>query len=71
MDRAYLATFVHLHQLQMMRAIIKMIPAYNINYNWNKYFTITEVSKIIGIERRAVYRLKKNNKIMPSFGTPI
>ena len=56
---------------QMMKAITIMIPANNINYNWNKYFTITEISKIIGVERSAVYRLIKNNKIIPSFGKPI
>jgi excisionase family DNA binding protein len=48
-----------------------MIPANNFNYNWNKYFTISEISEIIGVERSAVYRLIKNNKINASLGSPI
>jgi predicted DNA-binding transcriptional regulator AlpA len=41
------------------------------NYNYNKTFSVREVSEIIGVERSAIYRLIKNRKLIPNITRPI
>jgi len=41
------------------------------NHNYNKTFSVREVSEIIGVERSAIYRLIKNRKLIPNITRPI
>ena len=64
MGQAYLANLVTLHQPSNDEVMM-----YSNNYN--RSFSVREVSEIIGVERSAIYRLIKNRKLIPNVIKPI